>query len=349
MTSPGPDGDPASAGEAWDVDVRRQHDWDSEGNVGTAVTAALAESLDTEPTELTPTLYDTVDPAAINALFAPCDDGTERSTTGHVSFRYDERRVVVTSAGRIEIQRRTDRRRAVTSEGTGPSDSDTPTVSDRVGPTVPTFDAVLFDMDGVIVDSEDYWVDIEEETIFPEVLETTASADEITGMNYREIYDYLDEHHETTVEKSEFVDIYDEAAEDVYGEHAALMDGFRDIVADLRGDGVDVALVSSAPHDWIDVVLERFDLDFDAVVSAEDVNAPGKPGPAIYEHAADRLGHPPSGCVAVEDSENGVEAAVRAGADCVGYRNGAKELDLSAADAVVSDSEGLREQLFTRP
>ncbi|WP_433626145.1 HAD family hydrolase [Halomicrococcus sp. NG-SE-24] len=214
---------------------------------------------------------------------------------------------------------------------------------------MPTFDAVLFDMDGVIVDSEDYWVDIEEQTIFPQVLETTVSADEITGMNYREIYDYLDEHYETTVEKSEFVDIYDEAAEDVYGEHAALMDGFQDIVADLRADGVDVALVSSAPHAWIDVVLERFDLDFDAVVSAEDVDAPGKPGPAIYEHAAERLGHRPSACVAVEDSENGVEAAVRAGADCVGYRNGAKKLDLSAADAVVSTPEALREQLFTRP
>ncbi|WP_440007044.1 HalOD1 output domain-containing protein [Halomicrococcus sp. SG-WS-1] len=106
MTSSGPDEEPASAGEAWDVDVRRHHDWDSEDHVGTAIIAALAEALDVPPPELTPTLYDTVDPSAIDALFAPCDDGTERSTTGHVSFRYEERRVVVASDGTIEVKKR---------------------------------------------------------------------------------------------------------------------------------------------------------------------------------------------------------------------------------------------------
>ncbi|WP_407652211.1 HAD family hydrolase [Halomicrococcus gelatinilyticus] len=204
-------------------------------------------------------------------------------------------------------------------------------------------------MDGVVVDSEDYWVDVEADHIFPAVVESEVSPEETTGMNYREIYGYLDREYGTTVDEAEFVTTYDEAAEEIYGERVALMDGFRDLVADLRDEGTDVALVSSSPHHWIDVVLDRFDLSFDAVVSAEDIDAPGKPEPGIYEHAADVLGHPPAKCVAVEDSEHGAAAATSAGAYCVGYRHGAAELDLSAADAVVSNAEELREELFTRP
>ncbi|WP_227352907.1 HAD family hydrolase [Haladaptatus salinisoli] len=208
-------------------------------------------------------------------------------------------------------------------------------------------DAVLFDMDGVVVNSEDFWVELEEETIFPEVGVDDVSADEITGMNYREIYDYLDSEYGTTATKAEFVAIYDEAAKKIYGEHVALMDGYHDLLDELRDRRVEVALVSSSPHDWIEIVLDRFDLEFDEIVSAEDIDVPGKPEPAIYEYAAARLDRRADECAAVEDSENGVESAVRAGAYCVGYPNGAKELDLSAADVIVSSPAELRDELLS--
>lgn len=206
--------------------------------------------------------------------------------------------------------------------------------------------AVLFDMDGVIVNSEDFWVELEEETIFPEVVAEEVTADEITGMNYREIYDYLDAEYETTATKEEFIAIYDEAATKLYGEHVLLMDNFHDLLSDLRAQGTEIALVSSSPHHWIEIVLDRFDLDFAEVVSAEDIDAPGKPEPAIYEHAAGLLGKHADECAAVEDSEHGIESAARAGAYCIGYPNGAKELDLSAADVVVSSPAELREELL---
>ncbi|WP_458188862.1 HAD family hydrolase [Haladaptatus sp. NG-WS-4] len=209
--------------------------------------------------------------------------------------------------------------------------------------------AVLFDMDGVIVNSEDFWVELEEETIFPEVVAGDVAADEITGMNYREIYDYLDSTYETTATKAEFVAIYDEAAKKLYGDHVSLMDGFHDLLAELRDRDTDIALVSSSPHHWIDIVLDRFDLEFDAVVSAEDIDAPGKPEPAIYEHAAAQIGMRADECAAVEDSEHGVESAVRAGVYCVGFPNGAKELDLSAANVVVSSPAELRDELLSLP
>nr|WP_266079634.1 HAD family phosphatase [Haladaptatus caseinilyticus] len=209
-----------------------------------------------------------------------------------------------------------------------------------------SMNAVLFDMDGVIVNSEDFWVELEEETIFPQVLEADVEAGEITGMNYREIYDYLDSKYETTATKEEFIAIYDEAATKLYGEHVSLMDGFHDLLADLRERETEIALVSSSPHHWIEIVLDRFDLDFAEVVSAEDIDAPGKPEPAIYEYAAGLLDRHADECTAVEDSEHGVQSAARAGAYCIGYPNGAKELDLSAADVVVSSPAELRAELL---
>jgi beta-phosphoglucomutase-like phosphatase (HAD superfamily) len=58
------------------------------------------------------------------------------------------------------------------------------------------------------------------------------------------------------------------------------------------------------------------------LVSADDVGGIGKPDPAVYLHAAAELSQIPADCVAIEDSENGVLSAVRAGMHCVGFRNG---------------------------
>ncbi len=207
--------------------------------------------------------------------------------------------------------------------------------------------AVLFDMDGVIVDSERYWVTLEEEEIFPAAGVPDVSTEEITGMNYREVYDYLDNEYDVTVERDEFLAIYEESAREIYGERVALMDGFRDLCGTLRDRGTRLAIVSSSPVEWIEMVCERFELtNFDAVVSAEEVDGPGKPEPHVYRHAADELNLSPEKCVAVEDSTNGIESAKSAGMTCIGYRGNGKELDLSAADSVVDGPQELRAELL---
>jgi HAD superfamily hydrolase (TIGR01509 family) len=209
--------------------------------------------------------------------------------------------------------------------------------------------AVLFDMDGVIVNSERYWVEIEEEEILPSAVEGSADTSETTGMNFREIYDYLEERNEMTASKEEFVDRYQQAARDIYGEKVELQAGFRDLVADLRESGRTVALVSSSPHDWIDRMLDRFDLrdSFDRIISAEEIDGKSKPEPDVYEYAAEEVGVGPEDCIAVEDSTNGVKSAKSAGMQAVGYRNqSGDELDLSEADAVAESPEELREILL---
>lgn len=205
-------------------------------------------------------------------------------------------------------------------------------------------------MDGVIVDSERYWADLEGEEIFPAAGIAGVSTAEITGMNYREVYDYLDANYDVATEREEFLTIYEESARELYTERVALMDGFRDLCGTLRDRGTRLAIVSSSPADWIELVRERFELTgFDAVVSAEHVDGPGKPEPHIYRHAAEKLGVSPTECVAVEDSTHGIESAMAAGMTCIGYRGaGAKDLDRSAADAVVNGPQELRAELLAR-
>jgi len=204
-------------------------------------------------------------------------------------------------------------------------------------------DAVLFDMDGVIVDTEEFWREREAEVILPAaVAEGDPEQTEIRGVNYRETYDYLAERYEMAIERAAFLDLYESAAAELYDE-TDLMPGFRDLLVTIRDAGVGVAIVSSSPRAWIDRVVERFDLDVDAAVSTEDVDGPGKPAPDVYLAAAERVGADPAFCVAVEDSPNGVRAATRAGITTVAYGGDPEASEM--ADHAAADPAALRAAL----
>ena len=220
--------------------------------------------------------------------------------------------------------------------------------SDTVGTTPAT--AVLFDMDGVIVDSERYWHTEQPDRIFPATLAGEhPDLDETTGMNYREIYDYLDENYETKICEDEYIEIFDAVAREIYTERVSMLDGFQPLVDDLRVAGVPVAIVTSAPPAWHEIVTDRFDIAVDVTISAEDIDAPGKPEPDIYLHAASVVDRDPAACLVVEDSKNGVQAANRAGMTVIAYRTEPnRETDLSAADVVVESAAALRAEIRRR-
>ncbi len=205
-------------------------------------------------------------------------------------------------------------------------------------------------MDGVLVDSEDYWVEREREELLPQVVpDENVSPAETTGMNYKDIYDYLDRNYETAWTKQAFVDWYDAAAETIYGEQVAVLPGVVDLIADLRDAGVAVALVSSSPVSWIQTVVDRFGLEFDTVVSGDEFDGAGKPAPDVFEHAAGRLGVSPADAIAVEDSAHGVESAGRAGMTVVGFRHGEEPAnDLEGADFLAGSPADLEAYLRDR-
>lgn len=217
-------------------------------------------------------------------------------------------------------------------------------------------EAVFFDMDGVTVDTASVWAEVEREHVLPNAVENNTqearaeALEEIRGLNVNDAYDRLFsmEDISLTVDRDGFDALYVEKGAYVY-EKASLMEGYHDIASSLATDGRNVGLVSASRRDWVEMVLDRFELRgyFDTVVSADDVDGPSKPDPTTYEKAAEAVGVEPEHSVAVEDSPHGIAATVGAGMRCVAFRgDGNKDADLSEAHEVVNSPSALRETLL---
>jgi HAD superfamily hydrolase (TIGR01509 family) len=207
------------------------------------------------------------------------------------------------------------------------------------------YTAVIFDMDGVLVDSELHWKKLE--GFFLQSLVPTWSAGDqgkIIGLSVHDLYSMLTTDYGLQKSKEEFLDLYHVMARDIYTVHVSLIEPFPRLLADLKARAVPVALASSSPRAWIDMMLERFSLAelFTEVVSSDELQGKGKPAPDIYLLTAQRLGVPPEQCLVIEDSRNGVLSAKAAGMYCIGFRNGFnEEQDLSDADILLDSAAAI--------
>ena len=205
---------------------------------------------------------------------------------------------------------------------------------------------VLFDMDGVLVSSEPHWKRHWRNEVFPEVQEGTPTLDDVTGRNFRESLAMLDETYGLPGGTERFETEATEFAEEMYREEVTVTDGMAELFSLIREAGLSLGIVSSSPPQWISLVLDRSAFgDLDVVVSAEDIEAPGKPNPAVYDHALDTLSADPAESIVVEDSKNGVRAASQAGATVIRYQCDHATEPFSGADYVAENIEALRTHL----
>jgi HAD superfamily hydrolase (TIGR01509 family) len=175
-------------------------------------------------------------------------------------------------------------------------------------------EAVVFDLDGVIVDSEHVWDEVREELARERGgrWHERAQAD-MMGMSSTEWSRYM---HDVIGLPEPPEEISAEVVRRMharYREHLPLIDGAVEAVRRL-GASFRLGLASSSNRELIDAVLEASGLAplFEATVSSEEVPR-GKPVPDVFLEAARRLGVPPERCAAVEDSGNGIRAAHAAG------------------------------------
>ena len=205
--------------------------------------------------------------------------------------------------------------------------------------------AVVFDLDGVLVDTETVWDDVREALVRERGgrWHERAQAD-MMGMSSLEWSRYM--HEELGLPESP-QQINDEVVSRMlvrYRDDLPLIDGAVAAVERL-GRSFPLALASSSNRPLIDAVLETSGLTrlFAATVSSEEV-ARGKPAPDVFLEAARRLGVEPSLCAAVEDSANGLRAAHAAGMRVVALPNAhyPPTADaLALADVVVSSLDEL--------
>ncbi|MBI4425327.1 MAG: HAD-IA family hydrolase [Elusimicrobia bacterium] len=199
--------------------------------------------------------------------------------------------------------------------------------------------AVVFDMDGVAIDSEAHWRGVETESLLRHLTPGAAlDHKRLMGLSMEGFHRALSADYGLAMSYAEFVLLYRDMARRIYEERCALMPGFLELLEASRAAGLKVALASSSPDEWVDLIVDRFDLRarLHAVVSADRVGGKGKPAPDVYLEAMRRLGLAPRAGVGIEDSRNGLLSAHAAGLACVALRNGFNdEQDLSAAELEV--------------
>jgi len=212
------------------------------------------------------------------------------------------------------------------------------------------FTCVLFDMDGVIIDSEGLHKRAYFETfaslglrVSPELYQS------LTGSSTINAFQKLVRHFNLRVDPQELVlqkrERYIKFFEN--DPNLQLVDGVEDLIKLLYQKGIRLVLASSSAMVNINRVFNRFDLDqyFSAKISGADL-VQSKPHPEIYEKAAQLGETAKEDCIVIEDSENGIKAAKAAGIFVFGYRNPlSANQDLSEADALLSHFRELEKYL----
>jgi HAD superfamily hydrolase (TIGR01509 family) len=184
------------------------------------------------------------------------------------------------------------------------------------------FDAIVFDMDGVLIDSE---------PIHFEVLNTVLGRDghslsrdeneEFIGTTSEAMFEALIARQHLRRSIAEYIACYDLTLLKALEQPRAPQPGVLDLIAQCRATGIRLAVASSSRRLWIEATLRSLGLsdDFDVIVSGDDVER-SKPDPAIYRLAAQRLAVKPERCLAIEDSPKGVQSARGAGMTVLGVR-----------------------------
>lgn len=207
--------------------------------------------------------------------------------------------------------------------------------------------AVLFDMDGVLLDSEGPGFDRLRNTL--DHLQVHVSLQSLleryTGMRTGEIHAHLIQEHSLGMTAEEFALRHRKISGSYYLDgDLKMMPGLVPLLQGLKRRGMQLAVVSSTASMKVLAALNRLSLleYFSTVVCGDHVQQ-AKPAPEGYRMAADLLHAPPEECLVIEDSPLGIQAAKNAGMRVIGYRGTSHVQDTSGADLEISHFKELEE------
>lgn len=205
--------------------------------------------------------------------------------------------------------------------------------------------AVIFDMDGVIIDSEPLHLRVVFEILASHGVQLAAGAVmEYVGRSNSSMWAELIPRYGITAGVAAIMELQNAMNIRALRENTGIMvPGIPALLAAITRERLKTAIASSSTMEYIRAVLDALDLTphFGTVVSGEEVLR-GKPAPDIFLAAAAGLGAAPGDCAVIEDSGHGVTAALAAGMKVAGFRNpNSGNQDLSRAHAVVDSMEDI--------
>ncbi len=216
------------------------------------------------------------------------------------------------------------------------------------------FKAVLFDMDGVIVDTEP----LHKQAYFlmfkkVEIAVSQELYNSYTGQSTIDICKDLVKKFNLTLEAKELVAYKRAFFKELFFSDTndlQLLDGVLDLIKDYYNNGITLVLASSASMVTINNVFNKFDLNpyFKGKISGADLKA-SKPHPEIFIKAAEIAGFKREECIVIEDSTNGIKAAHDAQIYCVAYKSEhSKAQDYTLAQKVISDYREIRFEVMEK-
>ncbi|HHY64374.1 MAG TPA: HAD family phosphatase [Clostridiaceae bacterium] len=200
--------------------------------------------------------------------------------------------------------------------------------------------ALIFDLDGVLIDSEP----IHSQVVVDVLRDVGVTAQE------SEVYDFIGVRNEEMWETMKKRHGIEEPTEKLLAMQKAYkherffnnkltpIDGVLDLLRAAKRKGLSIALATSSPRYFAKYILKAIKaaVFFDDLVTSDEVSR-GKPEPEVFLKAADAVGVLPEECLVIEDAYYGVLAAKRAGMKCIGFKNpNSGNQDLSMADYVVT-------------
>ena len=212
-------------------------------------------------------------------------------------------------------------------------------------------EAVIFDMDGVLVNTEPYHFEVEKLILREMGIEITDNElYSFVGLAADKMWERIKKAYSLRESVSSLVSADIPFRVKYFRSHGKIqpLEGVGKLIEGIIGYGLKTAVASSSHPDLIKVVLEASELIrfFPLCLSGFQVKK-GKPEPDIFIETARQLGVECSKCVVIEDSYNGVTAAKKAGMKCVGYVNPfSGNQDFSAADMVIDDFSDLNPALL---
>ncbi|WP_244212184.1 hexitol phosphatase HxpB [Flavobacterium psychrophilum] len=209
--------------------------------------------------------------------------------------------------------------------------------------------AVIFDMDGVIIDSENLWEKAEKEVFTALGVNVTYELSELTKSM-------------TTIEATKFwfdkfpwqeksIDIVEQMVisrvVELIDKEDCKIKGVKEFIERLKAKNYKIGLATNSPNKIIPKVLQKLDIQhlFDTVSSAE-FEENGKPSPSIYLTTAVKLNVTANNCIAIEDSYSGMLAAKSAGMTVIAFTNGKKKKNFGIEDYIIDNFEDFNTDIF---